>query len=119
MTGAIRALTFPILDGLAFAAVRGRLSVSEPSEVFEARELGPAIELIQLSADGLLPNLTKLPRVRLDGLSTLHEAIEEQRTSWISENGSIGFMRTVPDLDQDEALRFELRLAAQRAASRV
>lgn len=50
----MRTLDFLTLDGLAFAAERGRLASSEVQRAV-ARDLGPLIEMSHLASAGLLP----------------------------------------------------------------
>ncbi len=65
---------FAALDGLAFAAERGRLSRLAPAQMV-ARDLGPVIELGQLAAGGLLPAPEQAAWLNLDGVGALYRAL--------------------------------------------
>jgi hypothetical protein len=58
-------LTFAALDGIAFAAGRGRLGELSPGTRYQAGPLGPFMELRQLSAYGLLPQPGKAAWIEL------------------------------------------------------
>jgi anti-sigma regulatory factor (Ser/Thr protein kinase) len=62
-------LTFPALDGIAFAASRGRLGSEAPKHV--VTELGPLVEWMHLSAAGLLPMPAVSPWLKLATLEPL------------------------------------------------
>jgi hypothetical protein len=52
---AAESLTFSAVDGLAYAAKRNRLEGIGSWKRYLAGELGPAMELRQLAADGSFP----------------------------------------------------------------
>jgi hypothetical protein len=116
---ASRCLTFTAVDGLAFAASRSRLRNRDSSQVLLAGELGPAMELIQLAADGLVPSLDRMPGLDLGEMTEIHVALGNSRPQWISEDRRFGFFRTdaEPPVNETSWLRF--RLNAQQAAVRV
>lgn len=106
-------LTFAALDGIAFAAARGRLGASPE---FVAGELGPLIEMFQLARTGLLPPPTSAPWLQLNGTATVLRAAVEGADRWTSPlgNGS-GFLRC--DLLQTEPTRWtSFKLEAHKAA---
>ncbi|MGJ4932247.1 ATP-binding protein [Bradyrhizobium sp. HKCCYLS2038] len=106
-------LTFAALDGIAFAAARGRLGqVREHSE----RDLGPLIEMIQLARTGLLPSPVSAPWLRLNGSAPILRAATGQSEGWTSSYGSTsGFMRC--DTRQTDPKRWTaFQLDAHKAA---
>lgn len=109
-------LTFPTVDGLAFAAARGRLSERLETQTFVATELGPTIELLQLSREGLLPPFTKWHAVSKDGLLDLCSAICGGRRKWLSSDRQLGFFRLGGDFASGSSDWTGFLLNAQRAA---
>ena len=110
-------LDFKALDGLAFAASRGRLN-GRPLPVLTAREIGPVFELAQLSDDGLLPAPHAAAFLSPDGLGPMVRALESSVTSWISpESRMTGFLRTALSAPQEETNWTGFGLAAQKAAT--
>lgn len=108
-------LDFATLDGLAFAAERGRLSGHIPNLV--AHDLGPIIELGQFAAAGLLPAPERTAWLRLDGLAVLYREIASGRLYWICPDGKrIGFLRTGAK-PPSETVWTGFGLAAQQAAA--
>jgi hypothetical protein len=79
------ALTFAALDGIAFAASRGRLAVEVPGYV--VGDLGPVIEMVQLARTGLLPLPTSATWLHLNGSEALLHAAVENADCWISKQG--------------------------------
>ncbi|ACE99670.1 hypothetical protein IP86_17550 [Rhodopseudomonas sp. AAP120] len=105
-------LTFAALDGIAFAAARGRLGALPE---YVAGDLGPLVEMIQLSRTGLLPSPSSAPWLRLNGTEALlHAAVGSER--WASPHGSgSGFLRC--DVLQTEPTRWTtFKLEAHKAA---
>lgn len=96
------ALTFTALDGIAFAASRGRLrDIPE----YAADDLGPLIEMIQLARSGLLPPPHSAPWLRLNGTETVLRAAVSGAERWASPHGSgSGFARC--DVLQTEPKRW-------------
>ncbi len=108
-------LDFTMLDGLAFAAERRRLSGRAPDMV--AHDLGPVVELGQLAAAGLLPSPERAEWLRLNGLGVLYRAIASGRAHWVCPDGRrIGFLRTGAKLPAEETVWTGFGLAAQQAA---
>lgn len=107
---------FAALDGLAFAAERGRLTGREPPRR-AARDIGPMIELSQLAARGLLPAPRQAGWLALDGLDCLTRALETGRMRWVCpDTRSMGFLRTDLAPLEDETVWTGFALAAQQAA---
>jgi hypothetical protein len=80
------ALTFAALDGIAFAASRGRLGGDVPKHV--AVDLGPIIEMLQLARTGLLPLPASAPWLHPDGSEALLRAATGGADRWVSPQGS-------------------------------
>jgi hypothetical protein len=80
------ALTFAALDGIAFAASRGRLGADVPKHV--AADLGPIIEMLQLARTGLLPLPGSASWLHLDGSEALLHAATGGADRWVSTQGS-------------------------------
>lgn len=85
------ALTFTALDGIAFAASRGRLrDIPE----YAADDLGPLIELVQYARSGLLSPPHSAPWLRLNGTEAVLRAAVSGAEGWASPHGSgSGFAR--------------------------
>jgi hypothetical protein len=79
-------LTFSALDGLAFAASRGRLGSDVPRYV--VADLGPIIEMVQLARSGLLPSPTSAPWLHLNGSEGLLQAALSGDDCWESSQSS-------------------------------
>lgn len=111
----IRSLNFNVLDGLAFAAQKGKLSGTMSS--IPAIDLGPLVEFELLSNAGLLPQLNTCEWIKLNGLSVLYREMKGHRRQWVcSDAGRIGFLRTEQNQPSSEVISIGFRLAAQRAA---
>ncbi len=107
---------FAALDGLAFAAERGRLSGLAPAQMV-ARDLGPVIELGQLAASGLLPAPEQAAWLNLDGVGALYRALVGGKSQWVCPDGRrIGFLRTGRSPPASEAVWTGFGLAAQQGA---
>jgi anti-sigma regulatory factor (Ser/Thr protein kinase) len=107
---------FAALDGLAFAAERGRLSGLAPAQMV-ARDLGPVIELGQLAAGGLLPAPEQAAWLNLDGVGALYRALVGGKSQWVCPDGRrIGFLRTGRSPPASEAVWTGFGLAAQQGA---
>jgi anti-sigma regulatory factor (Ser/Thr protein kinase) len=108
--------TFAALDGIAFAAARGRLQDLPPHTMFAAGALGPFLELTQLGATGFLPRLDKAAWLALDGIAGFETALRGGRKQWICPAGhTAGFFRTDLEWSEDETAWVGFGLAAQKA----
>ena len=111
----MRTLDFATLDGLAFAAERGRLAGSEVERAV-ARDLGPLIEMSHLASAGLLPKPSDAPWLELDGVGDFRRALASGQTRWVCPfHRNIGFLRTVAV--RDEICWTNFGVAAQKAAT--
>lgn len=109
-------LTFESLDGVAFAAQRGRLKDLPPSLYLRAGPLGPFLELTLLSAAGILPRANVAPWLNLRNLMEMETALRGGQRQWTSANPSVGFFRTSPQWQEDDTAWVGFCLAAQKAA---
>ena len=101
MTTAHRQLLFGDVDKLAFAAARGKLDRASPPVTYAPQQLGPVLELLQLSAGGRIPRLGNW--IALNGAAPLVAALEQTNESWVSPvKQHMGFIRAArrgPDAD--------------------
>ena len=101
MTVVQKQLLFGDVDGLAFAAARGKLDETELSTTYVPHRLGPVLELWQLSAGGRIP----CPGNWLapNGTAPMIAALEQEKESWTAPaNHNAGFIRAArrgPDRD--------------------
>jgi anti-sigma regulatory factor (Ser/Thr protein kinase) len=107
---------FNSLDGLAFAAERGRLT-GRTLPRMNAVSLGPIIELAQLATAGTLPAPERAEWLALDGLSVLYRCVISGRFRWVCPDGRrIGFLRTRAQRPSDDHELIGFSVAAQQAA---
>jgi len=117
MSGSGSALfDYAALDGIAFAAERGRLDTNE-LPLLKARDIGPLLELSQLAEAGRVPSPRQAGAwLVLDGLDGLSRALESGRVHWLSADGRLGgFMKA--GAMPDEAAWTGFGVAAQQAAT--
>src|ERR1043166_3577878 len=111
-------LTFSALDGLAFAAGRGRLSTVGPDTKYDAGALGPFMELRQLGAEGLLPRPDKAAWLDLGAVASFEAALRAGRQQWGDDGrGTSGFFRTGVTWSEDDTAWVGFGVAAQKAAA--
>ena len=109
-------LDFDALDGVAFAAERGRLH-EHKTPLLKTRDIGPVLEFFQLAKSGLLPSLRAASWLCLGRLNRLVRWLEDDRMEWICpQTHRMGFLRTMPTLPQDETVWVRFGLNVQRAA---
>ncbi len=110
-------LTFTAVDGLAFAAQKGRLSDSS-SMSFRAGDIGPLLELWHLSLDNQLPPIEGILDAASGPIAELFFALKEgqQRLWTCGATKRIGFLRTT-NPENDELNAFEFGTAAGKAAN--
>jgi anti-sigma regulatory factor (Ser/Thr protein kinase) len=107
---------FNALDGIAFAAERGRLAGRTLSAMV-ACDLGPVIELTQLAAIGLLPRPERLEALRLDGVRSLYRALIGGQSHWVCpDSRRMGLLRTRSHPPADLTIWTGFGLAVQQAA---
>src|SRR5262245_45010547 len=83
--------SFSALDGIAFAASRGRLDQLAPKIKYNAGPLGPFMELRQLCASGLLPHPDEAWWLDLGTTAPLCVALRAEQQQWAGN--STGFFR--------------------------
>jgi hypothetical protein len=112
-----RPLGFTDVDGLGFAAVRGRLSHYEGVLDLSARDLGPFIEYALLGAAKIVPKPGEAAWLALDGMTDLYGALRQRRVNWVCPvTRQVGVFRTASRLPDDDAPWMGFCLAAQKAA---
>ena len=101
MTAAQKQLLFNDVDGLAFAAARGKLDESKLPATYMPQCLGPLLELLHLSAGGRMPRPGN--RLAPNGAAPMIAALDQGRESWIVPlDQYAGFIRAIrrgPDGD--------------------
>jgi hypothetical protein len=110
-------LTFTAVDGIAFASTKARL---EPihAKTFSPANLGPLVELFQLSQDGLLPTLETAQWIVFAQWAEFYNVLKGGNNFWICRSGRRGLFRTKTS-ESDERAAFRFFLAAQKAAISV
>ncbi len=113
-------LTYSALDGLAFAAERGRLAEDSARLDLFARDLGPFLEYVVLAKAGLLPSPERVSWLALNGSAALYAALSDRRHYWVCPmTRRAGLYRTYARLRVDDTSWTEFCFAAQHAASAV
>ena len=104
MTVALKQLLFSDVDGLAFAALRGKLGDAQLGATFVPQRLGPLLELLQLSVGGRLPRPDRW--LSLNDVAPFVSALERGTESWVAPaNQHAGFIRAARrGLDGDSRL---------------
>lgn len=114
MTETSASLDFRMLDGLAFAAARGRLT-KENMPSITAVEIGPFFELLSLSKDGLLPSPLEEGWLTAASLKPMANALKGGAEHWFGPDANgVGFLRTTESYDLVTWTAFGL--AGQKAA---
>jgi hypothetical protein len=113
-------LTFAALDGLAFAAARGRLSALPAGTAYAGRALGPFLELSQLARGGLLPRPGDASWILPGALRAFDTALRSGRKQWVCpDSASAGFFHMGAQWSEDDTPWMGFQLAAQKAASAI
>jgi hypothetical protein len=109
-------LTFTAVDGLAFAAQKGKLG-GPSCKSFMVGDVGPLLELRHLFLDGRLPQLESILKGMSSAAVDLFAALQQgERRLWTCPaTKRIGFFRTSSSED-DVSNAYEFGTAAQRAA---
>ena len=81
-----RTLDFTAVDDLAFAAERGRLDVDLLPYSFVGRQLGPLLELYQLTRTGAGPSSLKGGWLDVDQFRGLGAALAGSAARWVSKS---------------------------------
>lgn len=118
MRQAQKQLTFGDVDGLAFAAVRGKFDEAKLSTTYAPQRLGPLLELLHLSASGHLPRPGDW--LASNSAAPLIAAIRQNREYWTApQDHHAGLIRAVRR-GEDGGSRFTgFLMAAKRAGQDV
>jgi len=114
----LRPLTFSLLDDLAFAAERGRLTSRPAGFDIVAEQLGPFLEYTLLSRTGLLPQPDQTAWLALNGVTPMYSALTHRRHHWVCPSTRrVGIYRLYARPPADDATWVEFCVAAQHAAA--
>lgn len=105
-------LDFAAVDGVAFAAERGRLNKVPTGFVLNVERLGPLVELTQLAKQHMLP--AKPRWLNAGALTALRDAILDHQTNW-SDLGGNSAMMALPEEPISNAWT-NFAMGAKRAA---
>lgn len=104
------------LDDVAFAAERGRLDEQVPPDR-KAQDIGPILELSQLSEGRSLTSPEFTRWLHLDSLWSFVKQFEDGNRIWTCpRTHRIGFLRTTSKFPDDETSWIDFCLTVQRAA---
>ena len=81
--GLTKPLTFEVVDGLAYAAERGRLDYTRLTDVYHAESLGPLVELAHLASQGSIPPLSEVRWLKLGRLALLQPGLASSSQRWV------------------------------------
>ena len=119
VSDATKPLEFDDVDGLAFAAARGRLGKAVAVPAYKAGRLGPLVELLHLAAGDRLPNPAEW-LASCSGCSALASAVEANVECWVSpEEARTGVFRTVGPESTRQPLWTGFLMKAKRAGREV
>ena len=118
MTAIHKQLLFSDVDGLAFAAVRGKLDKTMPLPAYEPRQLGPLLELLHLSAGGRLPYPERW--LSLNTAASLVSALKQRKDYWVSLAAPrVGFIRTARSGLDGDSLLTRFLMKAKKAGQEI
>jgi hypothetical protein len=107
--------SFSALDGMAFAASRGRLAQLALKTKYDVGPLGPFMELRELCASGLLPQPGEASWLNLGTATPLYAALRTGQPHWMGD--SAGFFRIGERWSGDDTAWIGFGVAVQRAAA--
>ena len=116
MLPTLRPLSFSAVDDLGFAGQLGRLDGRAAKAVFSSSSIGPLLELVHLSEEGVVRSPGDNPWVSLGGLTALYQALVEGREQWLSRSCLAGYFRTSEVGSPDETTWTSFCFEAQRTA---
>lgn len=118
MTPSARCLTFLELDGLGFAAERGRFDPLKTN--FTADELGPVLELGFLARSKTLSWPNENAWLTMDGMSPIIAALSSRYRYWVCpSSGASGVYRTYAAPPTEDTSWISFGVAIQQAATYV
>jgi hypothetical protein len=116
----IRPLTFSAVDELGFATAAGNLDRDQPPAQYEARRLGPLLELRNHVAAGRVPGSAISDWLIPNGAAPMLNALAEDRERWISaDHRRMGFIRAMRGGPDGDSRLTAFLMDAQRAAREV
>ena len=111
-------LLFSNLDGLAFAAARGKFDPAYLQKTFVPKQLGPLLELLHLSSCGRMPRPGYW--LELKEAAPFVGALEKEMASWIAPAKQYaGFMRTLRRGPESDGKMTGFLMTAKRAGREV
>jgi hypothetical protein len=111
-------LLFGDVDGLAFAVERGKLDEANLPTTYVPLQLGPLLELLQLSAGGRIPHPGNW--LALNSAAPLVAALEQAKESWVSPaRQNMGFIRAARHGPDADSRLTGFLMAAKRAGREV
>jgi hypothetical protein len=114
----LTSLTFVDVDGIAFAAERGK-QLGATKKIYLADEVGPLLELMHLAYDEMVPSLDRVPWLSLGDYSELYEAFKAGVPTWsCSSTRRLGIVKAAEAL-RDEAVWLKFVSDAERATASV
>ena len=118
MSDKVRELSFRAVDGLSFAATEGRLR-SDGMRSFTARQLGPMLEVLHLSATGILQPYPW--RTMSASVAELVAALSGRDQFWSGQGNAeeTGFIRTKRLSQLYDNRLTTLLMRAKRAGQRI
>lgn len=115
MSESLQPLTFSALDGLGFAAQRGRFDPATAS--FVVADLGPVFELGLLAKSKTLPWPGTSTWLSMDGIAPLITALSGRSHQWVCPNSrAAGVYRTYATPQEDDLHWVKFGVAIQFAA---
>lgn len=118
MTAARKQLLFSDVDGLAFAAARGKFDETKLTGTYVPQRLGPLLELRHFSAGGSMPRPGTW--LALDGAAPMIAALNQNRESWTApHNHHAGFIRAVRREPDGDSRMTGFLMKAKRAGQDV
>lgn len=115
-----RPLSFSDVDGLGFAARRGRLPHYEAVLDLTAHDLGPFMEYLLLAAAGIVPRPGEARWLSLGELTDLYRSLRARHARWLCpRTRQMGVFRTEAHVPEDDSPWVGFCLAAQKAAVAV
>lgn len=109
-----RALDFSAVDDLAFAAESQRLDINALPYSFKCGQLGPLLELHQLTQTGGGPSSLRGGWLDARAFEGLGRALVASPARWVSQDEQLGLLKTDPGVPETDWIAFAM--VAKRAA---
>lgn len=118
MTVARKPLSFGDVEDIARAAMQGKLNDAEMPVAFVPRQLGPLLELLQLSNSGQVPRSGKW--CDLNGAAHFVSALEQTAESWVAPSRQhLGFIRSARQEPEGDDRLMHFLMKAKRAGQKI